>query len=118
MRRLLVLFFTLISLLCQSMAVARVDATNNSSPSDPEHASLHWQATGHHHHHDGSFHQDQSDESLQHVSGDHVGGHLEVPSSISHAFPPAGSVLPSAWHDAAVPDPFPDGLLRPPSPRS
>ncbi|MFP5382076.1 MAG: hypothetical protein ACLGG4_07405 [Gammaproteobacteria bacterium] len=116
MRRLLVLFVTLISLLCQSMAVARVDSAN-SSP-DPEHRSLHWQAKGHHHHHDGSFHQDQSEESLQHVSGDHVGGHVELPSSVSHAFPPAGSVLPSVWHDAAVPAPFPDGLLRPPSLRS
>jgi len=59
-----------------------------------------------------------TDESLQHVSGDHVGGHLELLGSISHALPPAGSVLPSEWHDAAVPDPFPDGLLRPPSLRS
>lgn len=117
MRRLLVLFVTLISLLCQSMAVARVDSAN-SSPADLEHSSLHWQATGHHHHHDGSFHQDQSDESLQHVSGDHVGGHVELLGSISHALPPAGSVLPSEWHDAAVPDPFSDGLLRPPSLRS
>lgn len=117
MRRLLVLFVTLISLLCQSMAMARVDSAD-SSPSDPEHTSLHWQATGHHHHHDGSFHLDQSEESLQHVAGDHVGGHLEVPSSISHAFPPAGLVLPFAWHDAAVPDPFLGGLLRPPSLRS
>ncbi|WP_287369162.1 hypothetical protein [Thauera sp.] len=117
MRRLLVLFVTLISLLCQSMAVARADSAS-TSPSDLEHSSLHWQATGHHHHHDGSFHQDQSDESLQHVSSDHIGGHLELLGSISHALPPAGSVLPSEWHDAAAPDPFPDGLLRPPSPRS
>jgi len=117
MRRLLVLFVTLISLLCQSMAVARADSAS-TSPSDLEHSSLHWQATGHHHHHDGSFHQDQSDESLQHVSSDHIGGHLELLGSISHALPPAGSVLRAEWHDAAAPDPFPDGLLRPPSPRS
>jgi hypothetical protein len=117
MRRLLVLFVTLISLLCQSMAVACMDSANGS-PSDLEHRLLHWQATGHHHHHDGSFHQDQSEESLQHVAGDHLGGHLELLGSISHALPPAGSVLPPAWYDAAVPAPFPDGLLRPPRLRS
>lgn len=113
MRRLLVLFLTLFSLLCQSVAVAGVDLVS-PSPFDPVHQTLHWQAEGHHHHHDGSFHQDQSEESLQHASGDHVGSHFELPNSISHAVLPAGSILPSAWHDATVPNPFLDGLLRPP----
>jgi hypothetical protein len=75
---------------------------------------LHWQAQGHHHHHDGSFHLDESQASTFHLLSDHLTVTTALLPAISPHFPPSTSAPPGGLHEAQVPDPFLDGLLRPP----
>ncbi len=71
----------------------------------------------HHHDDDGSVHYDNSDESAKHVS-DHSAAHQ--PPGLPLPAMPAMLIGPSSLQfgdiTQFVPDPAPDGLLRPPSP--
>lgn len=113
MRRTSVLLVMLFAMLWQSVALARAGSTVNAL-ADMEHAALHWQEEGHHHHEDGSYHRDDSPESVQHVIADHVSASAALLVSTSHGIPPPGSTLPAGLLKAPVPDPDPEGLLRPP----
>jgi hypothetical protein len=117
MRRTTVLLAMLLAMLWQSVALARAGSTVNAM-ADMEHTALHWQEEGHHHHEDGSYHRDDSPESVQHVIADHVSASAALLASPSHGFPPPGSTVPAGLLKAAVPDPDPEGLLRPPRSRS
>lgn len=117
MRRSAVLLAMLLAMLWQSVALARAGSTVNVL-ADIEHAALHWQDESHHHHQDGSYHLDDSPESLQHVVIDHLSASVALHASISQEFPPPGSAPPGGLHAAPVPDPDPEGLLRPPRARS
>ncbi|EHR70990.1 hypothetical protein BurJ1DRAFT_2150 [Burkholderiales bacterium JOSHI_001] len=107
----------LFAILWQSVALARAGSTVNAL-ADMEHTALHWQEEGHHHHEDGSYHFDNSPESVQHVVSDHLSASAALLVSASHDFPPLGSAAPGGLHKAPVPDPDPEGLLRPPRSRS
>lgn len=117
MRRSAVLLVMLFAMLWQTVAVARAGSTMNAL-ADMEHASLHWQEEGHHHHEDGSYHLDDSIASAQHVLNDHLSATVALGVTPSHHFPPLGSAAPGGLHDAPVPNPTLDGLLRPPRSRS
>lgn len=113
MRRSAILFFMLFAMLWQSVAMARLGSTVNAMV-DPEHASLHWQEAGHHHHGDDSYHLDDSNESVQHVVMDHTSSSAVWMALSSPHFPPQGLTVPKDHPRALVPDPDLDGLLRPP----
>lgn len=113
MRRSAVLLVMLFAMLWQSVALARPGSTVNVL-ADLEHAALHWQEEGHHHHDDGSFHLDDSQASTFHILSDHLTVTTVLLAASSHHFPSSASARPCGLHDAPVPDPFLDGLLRPP----
>jgi hypothetical protein len=78
------------------------------------HALMHWQNTGHHHHDDGSVHQDHSDESGSHVQADGALGAFALPAADSvlafHGF--ESSAAPAVVQARAAP--FLEGPTRPP----
>lgn len=103
----------LLAMLWQSVALARPGSTVNVL-ADLEHAALHWQQEGHHHHEDGSFHLDDSQASTLHLLSDHLTVSTALLPAMSHQVAPSASGRPGGLHDGPVPDPFLDGLLRPP----
>lgn len=109
----------LMAMLWQSVGMAQIGPAV-SALADREHAALHWQAEGHHHHEDRTFHRDDSDESAQHMVADHLSASLAMAMATppSHDFPPLGSAAPVGLHETPVPDPTLDGLLRPPRTRT
>lgn len=114
MRRRHIVFFLLLAMLWQSIAMAHIGSTVNVMV-DLEHAALHLQEESHHHHEDGSYHQDDSSLSAQHkVMDHHQCASLEMGVPLSHDFPPLGSADPGGLHETLLPNPTPDGLLRPP----
>lgn len=116
MRRSAILLVMLFAMLWQSVTMARPGSTVNAL-ADLEHATLHWQGEAHHHHEDGSYHLDDSNESMQHVVTDHLSASLALAATTSHDFPPLGSAAPSDLHGTLVPDPALDGVFRPPRSR-
>jgi hypothetical protein len=113
MRRSAVIVVMLFAMVWQTVALARAGSTVNAL-ADMAHAALHWQEEGHHHHEDGSYHLDDSRESAQHVLSDQVNATAALIVSSSHDLPSLGSVAPDGLHEASVPDPALEGLLRPP----
>jgi hypothetical protein len=113
MRRLPVIVVLLVSLLWQSVALARIGSSVNVL-ADIEHAALHWLGTSHHHHDDGRYHLDESAEAAQHVLTDQVSAPVEMLPRTGSAFPPLPSPAPHAPLAMRVPIPLLDGLLRPP----
>lgn len=111
--RVFVHMLVLLAMLWQPAAMAHggslVDAL-----ADHGHAALHWQGEAHHHHEDGSYQLDGSDESVQHLLCDHICATVALPVSATPGFAPLGSAAPSGLHKAPQPDPDPEGLLRPP----
>lgn len=103
----------LFAILWQAVAMARVGSTVNPL-ADLQHATLHWQGEAHHHHEDGSYHRDDSKESVQHVVTDPLNPSLALAALSLHDFPLLRSAAPDGWRDRLVPDPALDGLLRPP----
>lgn len=99
------------------MALARVGSSVNALI-DLQHAALHWQGEAHHHHEDGSYHLDDSKESVQHVVTDHLSVSLAMAAPSLHELPSLGSAAPGGLRATPVPNPTLDGLLRPPRPRS
>ncbi len=117
MRRIAVLLAVLFAMLWQSGALARPGSTVNVLV-DVEHAALHWQEQGHHHHDDGSTHVDNSNESLQHLIADHVTASAALMAATGQNFLSVPAEAPSGLHERPAPHPFLDGLLRPPRLRS
>ena len=117
MRRPIVLLVMLFAMFWQSVALARMGSTVNAL-TDQGHAVLHWQEEGHHHHADGSLHQDDSKESVHHGVCDHLSVSLAVAAPSSHEFPIPLFAAPNGVRESVVPEPTLDGLLRPPRFRS
>lgn len=101
----------LFAMLWQTTAAA---CASFSSTANQQHAALHWQDKSHHHHEDGSFHLDDSRASVQHGLTDHVHATVALVAEHPNDFPFLGSTTPSGLHEAIVPNPPVDGLLRPP----
>jgi hypothetical protein len=113
MRRTAVLITLLMAMLWQSVAMARPGSSINAL-ADSAHAALHIAEAGHHHHDDGSFHFDDSIESAQHLMADQVSGATALLATESTGLAHAGSESPEALRAHTRPQPFLDGLLRPP----
>lgn len=81
-----------------------------------EHALLHASKDAHHHHDDGSFHEDESDESNRHLQADSALNAVALLSPAAGMLIAAnpGDVLSSASQEA--PPPILDGPRRPPRP--
>lgn len=82
------------------------------------HALLHFDGSAHHHNvhddHDAGFHQDDSDESTEHVMSDAC---LSAPALLTAAVLPVlrvGSAPPVIAHPTEPPQPFLSGPERPP----
>jgi hypothetical protein len=106
-------FAMLLALLWQTSAFAWF-GNPQKALADLEHAALHWAAEGHHHHDDGSYHVDESEESAVHVIGDHAGAPVVLPSAAPPALsrPDTAAFAPADME--AGPSPCLDGPLRPP----
>ena len=117
MRRPAVLLVMLLAMLWQPLVMARAGSTVNPLV-DLAHATLHWQKVGHHHHEDGSYHQDDSAESVQHMAADQLNASLALPALPLHDVPPVRSAAPDSLRLMRVPSPTLDGLLRPPRARA
>lgn len=117
MRRWPVVLVVLLSLLWQSVTLARAGSTVNAL-ADTAHAALHWHDEGHHHHDDGTYQLDDSSEAQQHLLGDHVNTTVALLLVLSHGFPPPGSAPPGTLPLHDVPAPDLEGLLRPPQARA
>jgi hypothetical protein len=113
MRRSAVLFVMLFAMLWQAVAMAP-PGSNVNVLQDIEHALLHWQEEGHHHHEDGSFHVDDSQASTFHVLCDHLTAGTALLMATPHLLPADASARPRGLYDGPAPAPFLDGLLRPP----
>ena len=112
MRRSAILITMLFAMLWQSVALAR-SGISAEALADLQHAVMHWQDEGHHHHDDGSYHLGDSDESTRHLMADHV----NVPALLLITRAPLLRLdegAPGQWDARARPHPFVDGPLRPP----
>lgn len=114
MQRVVTLFALLVAMLWQSAAFARVGATGDAL-ADAGHAALHWQGEAHHHHDDGSFAIDESEESARHLMADHTSATALLPL-VSTMLPRLDDRAPRHVSVRASPHPFLDGPLRPPRP--
>jgi len=117
MRSIPVILILLFSMLWQSVAMARMGSTVNVLV-DVQHAALHWQEEGHHHHEDGSYQLDDSTASAQHLAVEQLSASMEMTAPSSLDFPPMGPAAPDSRLKAPVSNPTLDGLLRPPRSRA
>ena len=104
---------TLIALLWQAVAMGRPGSWV-AAVADIQHAVMHWQGESHRHHSDGSFHPDQSDDAARHMLADNVSGTAVLLSTATVAVAVQGERLLAPWSGAHVPQPPPEGILRPP----
>jgi hypothetical protein len=80
-----------------------------------EHAVAHLEKVAHHHHDDGEFHADSSDEAVQHVQADNWLSTPVVPTAevtLRHVL--VGASAPPLADISGAPPPFLEGLRRPP----
>lgn len=86
---------------------------------DPTHRLDHEHAVAHHHHDDASVHHDDSDESARHLASAEAWLVVAVPASPGARAPafPAWAQAPPPFRLPFLPDPFLDGLARPPRAR-
>ena len=114
-KRTALILLVLAAMLWQSFASARPGSSINVLL-DPQHAALHWQGEGHHHHGD-AYHLDDSEESASHLALDQSG----VSALPAHEAMPLEAPANSALHVGnarAGPWPFLERPLRPPRPRA
>lgn len=123
MPRAAVLVVLMLSMLWQSIALARIGSSVNVL-ADAAHAALHWHETAHHHHDDGSYHlvdaaaPGEAADAAQHVLTDPVGASTALLMASMPGFPAAGSLRPLMGPPGAWPEHALDGLLRPPRPHA
>jgi hypothetical protein len=112
MRRAAVMFI-LLTLLWQSAMSFQVGA-GRQLLGDLQHAALHWIDEGHHHHDDGSYHVDESDESIAHLLSDHAGATAALLPHADTSIPAAEAGGVVSIEPRAGPPPCLAGPLRPP----
>lgn len=113
MRRSFGLLFLILCVLWQTavMAGGRWAPTEMA---DVGHAALHWGGAAHHHHDDGSWHADDSGESLAHVQLDGAPQLAALLPAGAAAPAPVAGLAPDSRCRIVLPAPPPDGLRRPP----
>ncbi|WP_157991576.1 hypothetical protein [Caldimonas tepidiphila] len=98
----------------QSLAWA-ADTACEHGVHEASHAVAHWLGEAHHHHDDGSVHEDDSVESLLHLHADsHLNSVSVLPAELTWlpSLPPSKG--PPSLHSSLHPAPFLEGLRRPP----
>ncbi|MBC7994293.1 MAG: hypothetical protein H7Z15_13775 [Rhizobacter sp.] len=117
MRRWIALFLVMFLLPWQAVAWASTSLTRDGG-ADERHAVAHWSGEAHHHHtdHDGDIHQDDSEESIQHVV--HTDAHLNpvgvLPLSIDWVAVAAQAIDTGIYQSQPLAPPFLEGPRRPP----
>jgi len=113
MLRTFVHLFLLLCLCWQALAVAG-QMPLEASHEELEHAVLHWSGQGHHHDDEGTLHQDESDQSTQHIVADGVVTSPALWPDSRFSFAAQVRAAPSAADEAVPLHPFVDKLRRPP----
>ncbi len=113
MNRSVIVFVLLLTMLWQSFGLAHAGSAYDAL-AVLEHATIGSQGEGHHHHDDGTYHVEDSVESVQHLLADHLTVPLGMLLCIAPSFSPTGSARPGTDYPIASPHPDPDGLFRPP----
>jgi hypothetical protein len=113
MTRRLAMFFVMLSVFWQALAVAGqmpVFASHEAL----EHAAMHLQEEGHHHNDDGAVELDESSDSKLHMMANGMPSAAVEAFTLSVPAPDWGSSPPSAALDSILPHPILEGLRRPP----
>ena len=113
MRKAPIIFLLVISLVWHSFATANVSAAYEHGEG-AAHAAMHLHNEPHHHHDDGTFQQDGSEESVQHVYADGFANGAGVMPAFAALFDDlrAGAQFSNAA--TAQPPPVLEGPRRPP----
>ena len=114
MRRLLAVFL-LLSVFCQAFATARQTVVlDHGSVFLIDHAAMHLEGASHHHDEDGVAHQDDSQESIQHMLADAGPGTAALFLLLQPSLPFGRLPAPAVAIESVGPPPYLDGLRRPP----
>jgi len=114
MRRLLAVIL-LLSFFCQAFATARQTVSfDHEGAFQVAHAEMHLDGAAHHHDEDGVMHQDDSQESIQHMLADAGPGTAALFHFPQLSLPLDGSPAPAVSAESLTPSPYLDGLRRPP----
>ncbi|RYF32135.1 MAG: hypothetical protein EOO23_00095 [Comamonadaceae bacterium] len=114
MRRLLAVIL-LLSFFCQAFATARqVVAFDHEGGFHVEHSEMHLEGAAHHHDEDGVMHQDNSQESIQHMLAEASPGTAALFHFPQLSLPADRSPTPAVNAESVSPSPYLDGLRRPP----
>ena len=115
MRRLVATVFMLFVFAQAFAAGVQGKAFAHGDTEEAEHTLMHWEGVTHHHDARGAPHQDNSDESIEHILADIASGAAVVllPAPLA-SFSPERAPPPRATSDASGPSAYPDGLRRPP----
>ena len=114
MRRLLAVIL-LLSFFCQAFATARqVDAFGHEGVFQVVHAEMHLEGAAHHHDEHGVMHQDDSQESIQHMLAEAGPGTAALFNFHQLLLPLDCLPAPAVIAESVSPSPYLDGLRRPP----
>jgi len=114
MRRLLAVIL-LLSVFCQAFATARQTIVlDHGSVFQIGHAAMHFEGASHHHDEDGIAHQDDSQESIQHMLADAGPGTAALFLLPQPSLPFGRLSAPAVATESVGPPPYLDGLRRPP----
>lgn len=105
----------MLSFFCQAFAAARqAVAFDHEGEFQAVHAEMHLEGSAHHHDEDGVMHQDNSQESIQHMLAEAGPGTAALFHFPQPSLPIDRSPLPSVTAELLSPSPYLDGLRRPP----
>lgn len=113
MRRLLAALL-LLSVFCQVFASEQGAPRAHGSEEQARDVLLHWQGVPHHHDAQRATHQDNTDESIQHLLADAGPGAAVLVDLRVMPLVPERSPPPVVAADSVEPSPFLDGPRRPP----
>jgi hypothetical protein len=114
MRRLLAIFLLFFTLFQAAATSAQGMVFDRGLDQELAHTVMHWEGTAHHHDDQGDYHQDDSDESAQHILADTALGVPALLQALPLLFPAERMPSPVAMTETARPPPFLGGLIRPP----
>lgn len=114
MRRLLSVIL-LLSFFCQAFAASRqVVSFDHEGAFQVGHAEMHLEGAAHHHDENGVMHQDDSQESIQHILAEAGSGLAALFHSHLLSLRLDRSPTPAMIAESVCPSPYLDGLRRPP----
>ena len=114
MRKAPAILLIIVSLLWHTFAMAHAMLASGHAEG-VAHVALHLENEPHHHHDDGSFHQDRSDESVQHVHADGCANTAGVvPTHLPSGTTELRSALQPSTGRTAHDSPILEGPRRPP----